>query len=128
MKRLHKWPKWVHYCVWFSAAACGFGGAVILTGTRPADSGVVEPPVPVTCRGILAEPGFYHGRVVRLDTVGMRPGANPNELSYERIWALPPEVVCRFDRPVPVPTPRHVVGRCRVSGKLPVLVLDCRPD
>lgn len=108
--------------------AAGVGVSLLLV-SRPADSGVpADPPPVVTCRGLLHEPGFYAGRTVRLDTVGMVPGTDPHTLAYVRVFGAAPVVVARFTKPVPVPPPRFCVGRVEVPEKGPVVVTGCRPS
>lgn len=114
-------------CIGLAGGSFGVGVAIVLH-SRPADSGVVEVPPDVTCRGLLAEPGFYAGRVVRLDTVGTQPGASPRELVYRRWAGLPPAVVVRCDVPVGFPPPRYVVGTVEWSGKPPLVLSGARPD
>lgn len=96
---------------------------------RPAngDHPPAPPPV-VTCRGLLAEPGYYAGRRVRLNTVGMEPGLVPTELVYRRWAGLPPSVVCVSDHPFPSPLPAFVTGRVEVGGKGPIALTGCRPE
>ncbi len=129
MKRLPDWPWAAHVGIWIAALVLGFVSALYITGTRPAVPGAADPPVSVTCRGLLAQPGAYDRRVIRLSTVGMRPGPGPGEISYSRFWAVPPSVVCRFPGNAPIPVPGWIVGQCDTSSTADVIVvLNCRAD
>lgn len=123
-----KFPRWVWVCSLCSSAALGFGAALFVTGTRPAVPGAADPPVSVTCRGLLDAPGAYDRRVIRLRTVGMRSGPGPHEISYTRFWGVPPVIVCRFPGNAPIPLPNWIVGLCDASSGPVIVVLNCRAD
>lgn len=123
-------PRWAFLVAVVVAAGIGFGvGIGIGIRSCPVHSHTPDPkPETVTCRSLASERGFYGGRLVRVRTVGMRPGPGPNELVYYHLFSMPPTVVCRFTDPIATPLPEYCVGRVEAPPGGPVVVVNCRPD
>lgn len=85
-----------------------------------------KPPCPVAVSSLAlnADPAFYHDTLIQLSTNGMQTTANPKELVYRKLADGTPVILCRFNKPLPNPLPKFIVGVCHGRHGDSVLVIE----